>query len=97
MRTFGATLMLLAVSVRGYLAPQVVRSSRTLTARASTAAVELTSDTDNKFESWSAKTAFMFPGQGAQVVGMAKDVCEEVRCRCSQNTISIERHLIIRG
>jgi len=36
----------------------------------------MSSDTD--FEDYSSKVTFMFPGQGAQFVGMCADVCEEV-------------------
>ena len=43
-----------------------------------TSLASLTSPTDNDFDGYSSKTAFMFPGQGAQVVGMAKGVTEEV-------------------
>ena len=39
---------------------------------------ELTSSADNKFEGFSTAKAFMFPGQGAQVVGMAESVVKEV-------------------
>jgi len=35
-------------------------------------------DADKKFDGYVPKTAFFFPGQGAQTVGMAKDVCAEV-------------------
>ena len=35
-------------------------------------------DSDKKFDGYVPKTAFFFPGQGAQTVGMAKDVCAEV-------------------
>eukprot|EP00518_Triparma_eleuthera_P004847 CAMPEP_0182464840 /NCGR_PEP_ID=MMETSP1319-20130603/8861_1 /TAXON_ID=172717 /ORGANISM="Bolidomonas pacifica, Strain RCC208" /LENGTH=348 /DNA_ID=CAMNT_0024664507 /DNA_START=54 /DNA_END=1100 /DNA_ORIENTATION=+ len=38
---------------------------------------ELTSSADNKFEGFSTAKAFMFPGQGAQVVGMAESVVKE--------------------
>lgn len=33
---------------------------------------------DNDFDDFSTKTAFMFPGQGAQFVGMCADVCKDV-------------------
>lgn len=33
---------------------------------------------DNDFDDFSSKIAFMFPGQGAQFVGMCGDVCKEV-------------------
>mmetsp|Transcript_22560 Transcript_22560/g.31815 ORF Transcript_22560/g.31815 Transcript_22560/m.31815 type:complete len:354 (-) Transcript_22560:159-1220(-) len=33
---------------------------------------------DNDFDDFSAKVAFMFPGQGAQFVGMCGDLCKEV-------------------
>lgn len=33
---------------------------------------------DNEFDSYSSKLAFMFPGQGAQYVGMAASICDEV-------------------
>lgn len=33
---------------------------------------------DTKFDSYEPKVAFFFPGQGAQTVGMAKDIVAEV-------------------
>jgi len=33
---------------------------------------------DNDFDDFSSKVSFMFPGQGAQFVGMCADVCKEV-------------------
>jgi len=33
---------------------------------------------DNDFEDFSSKVSFMFPGQGAQFVGMCEDVCKNV-------------------
>lgn len=33
---------------------------------------------DNDFEDFSSKITFMFPGQGAQFVGMCEDVCKDV-------------------
>jgi [acyl-carrier-protein] S-malonyltransferase len=33
---------------------------------------------DNEFDNYSSKVAFMFPGQGAQYVGMAASICDEV-------------------
>jgi [acyl-carrier-protein] S-malonyltransferase len=35
-------------------------------------------DSDTKFDGYTPKVAFFFPGQGAQTVGMAKDVANEV-------------------
>lgn len=36
------------------------------------------SASDNDFDDFSSKVAFMFPGQGAQFVGMCGDLCKEV-------------------
>ena len=36
------------------------------------------SASDNDFDDFSAKVAFMFPGQGAQFVGMCGELCDEV-------------------
>ena len=33
---------------------------------------------DSEFDNYSSKVAFMFPGQGAQYVGMAASICDEV-------------------
>jgi [acyl-carrier-protein] S-malonyltransferase len=38
----------------------------------------LASSSDNDFDDFSTKIAFMFPGQGAQFVGMCADVCKDV-------------------
>lgn len=38
----------------------------------------LFSSSDNDFENFSSKVSFMFPGQGAQFVGMCGDVCKDV-------------------
>ena len=35
-------------------------------------------DSDTKFDGYTPKVAFFFPGQGAQTVGMAKDVVNDV-------------------
>lgn len=48
-----------------------------LRVNAAAAAVEQKVD-DGKFNNYTAKKAFLFPGQGAQTVGMAKDLCEEL-------------------
>jgi [acyl-carrier-protein] S-malonyltransferase len=37
----------------------------------------ITSATDDEFENYTAETVFMFPGQGAQFVGMAAETCKE--------------------
>jgi len=39
----------------------------------------LFSAADDKFADYTPRTAFLFPGQGAQSVGMAKDACEKSR------------------
>lgn len=39
------------------------------------------SDTD--FAEYDSKVTFMFPGQGAQYMGMAADICDEVSCKTS--------------
>jgi len=41
-------------------------------------ATTFTSPQDNDFENFSSKVAFMFPGQGAQFVGMCKTLCKDV-------------------
>jgi [acyl-carrier-protein] S-malonyltransferase len=57
--------------------PASVRSFGRKVLKASSSDTSLqTSDTD--FDGFSSKTAFMFPGQGAQFVGMCGDVCETV-------------------
>lgn len=38
----------------------------------------LRASSDNAFDGYSSKVAFMFPGQGAQYVGMCKDVVQNV-------------------
>eukprot|EP00542_Grammatophora_oceanica_P009456 CAMPEP_0194029272 /NCGR_PEP_ID=MMETSP0009_2-20130614/3046_1 /TAXON_ID=210454 /ORGANISM="Grammatophora oceanica, Strain CCMP 410" /LENGTH=364 /DNA_ID=CAMNT_0038668891 /DNA_START=309 /DNA_END=1403 /DNA_ORIENTATION=- len=77
--TTSAMLCLLASSsVRAFVAPSARRAvSRTVVkaaAEASTAAKA--SDTD--FDGFSSKISFMFPGQGAQFVGMCGEVVETV-------------------
>lgn len=34
---------------------------------------------DGDFDSYDSKVTFMFPGQGAQYMGMAATICDEVR------------------
>jgi len=38
----------------------------------------MSSNSDNDFDSFTSKVTFMFPGQGAQFVGMCSDLCKEV-------------------
>lgn len=33
---------------------------------------------DTEFADYDSKVTFMFPGQGAQYMGMAADICQEV-------------------
>ena len=46
--------------------------SRAVRVSAASVAEPLTSATDNDFSAYAPKTAFLFPGQGAQSLGMAK-------------------------
>jgi len=65
-------VMLLALStsrVRGFSATAIRNSAR----RGQSARFA-----DNKFDGYSSEVAFCFPGQGAQYVGMCKDVVNEV-------------------
>jgi len=55
-------------SVRGF-APSVFRRAASSVSRAMS---------DGDFDDFSSKVSFMFPGQGAQFVGMCSDVCENV-------------------
>lgn len=36
---------------------------------------------DAEFADYESKVTFMFPGQGAQYMGMAANICDEVRIR----------------
>lgn len=36
---------------------------------------------DTEFADYDSKVTFMFPGQGAQYMGMAADICQEVRTK----------------
>lgn len=49
-----------------------------LASRAASTSVAAASSVDNAFDGFSHKVAFCFPGQGAQYVGMCKDVVETV-------------------
>lgn len=51
-------------------------ASQTFARRAMSSGLRMASDDD--FADFSSKTTFMFPGQGAQFVGMCEDVCESV-------------------
>ncbi|KAL7518020.1 hypothetical protein ACHAWX_002886 [Stephanocyclus meneghinianus] len=48
----------------------------TITRRTASSAFRMASDND--FDDFSSKVSFMFPGQGAQFVGMCADVCKDV-------------------
>jgi [acyl-carrier-protein] S-malonyltransferase len=64
-----SSMILLAASRLSYAFVPATRSfSRKVAVAAS----------DNDFDDFSTKVAFMFPGQGAQFVGMCGEVCEEV-------------------
>ena len=73
-----ARVMILATVARGFTPISLRTRAFSLS---SSAGAELTSDTDNAFEGFSTAKAFMFPGQGAQVVGMAESVVKEVRSK----------------
>jgi len=59
-------------------APLAGSRSRFGVRRYMSAVEELTSATDNDFAGFSSKVAFMFPGQGAQFVGMCGELVKEV-------------------
>ncbi|CAL5225372.1 g8177 [Coccomyxa viridis] len=61
---------------RTRVTPPSVRGLRTRTTALQTATEQVATET--KFTNLKPHTAFLFPGQGAQTVGMAKDVVEEV-------------------
>lgn len=69
---FVASSMLLLAATR--LSSAFVPATRSF-ARVATTAVKAS---DNDFDDFSAKVAFMFPGQGAQFVGMCGDVVKDV-------------------
>lgn len=46
--------------------------------RAIESATDSVKTSDNDFEDFSSKVTFMFPGQGAQFVGMCGDLCKEI-------------------
>ncbi|KAK9916775.1 hypothetical protein WJX75_006818 [Coccomyxa subellipsoidea] len=56
----------------------VLKSARLHTVRPTATASVVEKASDSKFAQYTPGTAFLFPGQGAQTVGMAKDVVEEV-------------------
>lgn len=68
---FVCSSMLLLAATR--LSSAFVPAVRSFTRVASSVAAS-----DNDFDDFSAKTAFMFPGQGAQFVGMCADVVKDV-------------------
>eukprot|EP00804_Cyclotella_cryptica_P000439 CCRYP_019924-RA/>CCRYP_019924-RA protein AED:0.04 eAED:0.04 QI:94/1/1/1/1/1/2/1220/406 len=65
----------LAVSALRYSAAFSPASS-TFARRTVSSAIRMASDND--FDDFSSKVSFMFPGQGAQFVGMCADVCKDV-------------------
>lgn len=66
---FSSMLLLTASRFSGAFVPAVRSFGRKATAVAAS---------DNDFDGFSAKVAFMFPGQGAQFVGMCGEVCNDV-------------------
>lgn len=69
-RLLFSSMLLISVS---RLSSAFVPVARTFGRKATSVAAS-----DNDFDDFSAKVAFMFPGQGAQFVGMCSEVCEEV-------------------
>lgn len=65
-----SSMILLATS---RLSSAFVPAVRSFARKASSVAAS-----DNDFDDFSSKVAFMFPGQGAQFVGMCAEVCDEV-------------------
>jgi len=61
---------------RGFAFTPVARPAFRMVHRAATLE---TSATDSDFADFKSSKSFFFPGQGAQVVGMAKKVVDEVR------------------
>jgi len=61
-----------------FLAARLSVSAFTPAARKFTSRIAPLAVSDSDFDDFSAKTAFMFPGQGAQFVGMCEDLCKEV-------------------
>lgn len=66
-----------ACATRGLLG-RPISSPAALQAAGPAGPAEFTSATDGDFDGFSSKVAFMFPGQGAQSVGMCASVVEEV-------------------
>lgn len=60
------------------LASRSAVSAFTPAARTFSSRVSPLMASDNDFDDFSAKTAFMFPGQGAQFVGMCGELCSEL-------------------
>jgi len=73
-RYTGMKLLLTASIVARCAAFSVHRSLSTLSSRRATSLAA----SDNDFDGFSPKVAFMFPGQGAQFVGMCDELCKEV-------------------
>lgn len=55
-----------------------LKNGRNAILRMSSESASSVAASDNDFEDFSSKVSFMFPGQGAQFVGMCGELCEEV-------------------
>lgn len=62
----------------GQLVTKLPKRARALQLRVRSSAATDQKVDDAKFANYTAKKVFLFPGQGAQSVGMAKELCEEL-------------------
>lgn len=58
--------------------PLTLRNSRRLNVTSRTRVVRVRAGADDKYANYTAKQAFLFPGQGAQSVGMAAETAESL-------------------
>jgi len=70
-----SAILIAAVASRHYAAAFGIQSTYRTLGRQSVTSL---SASDQDFDKFSSKVAFMFPGQGAQFVGMCGDLCNEV-------------------